>query len=232
MKMNTRLILAILLCLSTFSAAGTVQGNPGESAPGNHVTPTSATPFDVVQFSLDADSHSYGNSCEQENGFDGILTLEIDHEVRIVDVTAVEPAPSLCNRIYAPVTGVRGEIDSLSSGHWLIQDWFGNALTVNVVHAGDANKDGRFNSSDFVQVFQAGEYEDDIPQNSTWEEGDWTGDREFTSSDFVAAFRSLPQPGVVQVPEPISNPLFIGVAGIAMMFLRRGRHPMDSRGQG
>lgn len=35
---------------------------------------------------------------------------------------------------------------------------------------GDSNGDGIFNSSDFVLVFMAGEYEDDIPGNSTFEE--------------------------------------------------------------
>ena len=41
-----------------------------------------------------------------------------------------------------------------------------------------------------MQVFQAGEYEDDIPGNSTWAEGDWDRDGDFTSSDMVAAFAS------------------------------------------
>ena len=46
-----------------------------------------------------------------------------------------------------------------------------------------------FDSSDFVAVFQAGEYEDGIAGNSTFEEGDWNGDGDFDSSDFVFAFR-------------------------------------------
>ena len=54
----------------------------------------------------------------------------------------------------------------------------------------DANGDGLFTSSDMVQVFQAGEYEDGIPDNSTFAEGDWNGDGEFTSSDMVAAFQT------------------------------------------
>jgi hypothetical protein len=55
---------------------------------------------------------------------------------------------------------------------------------------GDANRDGVFNSSDLVQVFQAGEYEDGIQKNSTWEEGDWNGDSEFDTSDLVLAFQT------------------------------------------
>ena len=53
---------------------------------------------------------------------------------------------------------------------------------------GDANLDGEFNSSDFVTVFTSGEYEDEIPENSTWADGDWDGDAEARSSDFVVAF--------------------------------------------
>jgi hypothetical protein len=53
---------------------------------------------------------------------------------------------------------------------------------------GDANRDGIFDVSDLILVFQAGEYEDNIPGNSTWEEGDWNGDGDFTSSDILLAF--------------------------------------------
>lgn len=53
---------------------------------------------------------------------------------------------------------------------------------------GDANLDGVFDSSDLVFTFVSGEYEDDIPGNSTWGTGDWNGDGEFDSGDFVVAF--------------------------------------------
>ena len=66
---------------------------------------------------------------------------------------------------------------------YLIETILGTSL-------GDANLDGRFNSTDFVLVFQAGQYEDSIPGNSTWATGDWNCDGEFSSSDFVTAFRS------------------------------------------
>jgi hypothetical protein len=55
--------------------------------------------------------------------------------------------------------------------------------------AGDANVDGLFNSSDLVQVFRAGHYEDNRVSNSIWATGDWNGDREFTSADLVTAFQ-------------------------------------------
>ena len=53
---------------------------------------------------------------------------------------------------------------------------------------GDSNMDGEFNTRDFVFVFVNGEYEDNIPNNSTWEDGDWNGDGDFTTNDFVVAF--------------------------------------------
>ena len=55
---------------------------------------------------------------------------------------------------------------------------------------GDADDDGRFGSSDLVTVFQAGKYEDGIPNNATFAEGDWDGDGDFGSSDLVAAFKA------------------------------------------
>ena len=41
---------------------------------------------------------------------------------------------------------------------------------------GDANLDGLFNSRDFVLIFQAGQYEDNLVGNSTWTTGDWNCD--------------------------------------------------------
>ena len=55
---------------------------------------------------------------------------------------------------------------------------------------GDSNRDGVFDSSDLVLVFQAGEYEDQIQGNSTFAEGDWNGDGDFDSSDLVYAFQA------------------------------------------
>lgn len=73
-------------------------------------------------------------------------------------------------------------IDQEDRVRW-VEDLFGS-------YFGDSNLDGEFNSTDFVAVFQIGEYEDDEPSNSTWSEGDWDGDGDFTSSDFVLAFQA------------------------------------------
>ena len=79
---------------------------------------------------------------------------------------------------------------------------------------------GEFNSTDFVVVFGAGQYEDAEALNSTWATGDWNGDGEFNSSDFVAAFTDGgyergPRPAAV--PEP--HALILVCA--AMMLWRR-----------
>jgi hypothetical protein len=55
---------------------------------------------------------------------------------------------------------------------------------------GDANLDGKFNSTDFVLVFQSAEFEDAVSGNSGWSEGDWNCDGDFGTSDFVVAFQA------------------------------------------
>ena len=55
---------------------------------------------------------------------------------------------------------------------------------------GDVNDDGAFNSADLVLVLQTGEYEDNIPRNSTFDEGDWNQDGDFDSGDLVLAFQA------------------------------------------
>jgi hypothetical protein len=89
---------------------------------------------------------------------------------------------------------------------------------------GDSNLDGEFNSSDFVAVFQIGEYEDAVSRNSTWTDGDWNGDQEFTSGDFVAAFQEGgyekgPPPVIATVPEP--TPWYMFLLGFVTWFRRK-----------
>ncbi|MEZ6119480.1 MAG: hypothetical protein R3C28_23325 [Pirellulaceae bacterium] len=94
-------------------------------------------------------------------------------------------------------------------------------------YVGDTNLDGEFNSSDFIAVFQAGQYEDDVALNSTWATGDWNGDAEFDSADFVAAFRTGgyelgPRTGVRSVPEP--RPLGLVATTFAIFALKKRKH--------
>ncbi len=55
---------------------------------------------------------------------------------------------------------------------------------------GDANLDGQFDSKDLLLVFQTGEYEDQIADNSLWAEGDWDCDGDFTADDLLLALQS------------------------------------------
>lgn len=72
---------------------------------------------------------------------------------------------------------------------WRPSSQIGGSPGAGGVVAGDSNRDGRFDSSDLVHVFAIGEYEDNIPSNSTFEDGDWDGDGDFTSSDLVFVFQ-------------------------------------------
>jgi hypothetical protein len=77
---------------------------------------------------------------------------------------------------------------------------------------GDSNHDGLFNSSDLVTAFGAGEFEDGIVGNSTWEEGDWNRDGDFDTSDLVYAFQcgGFEAPPVPMHPPKIVFPGPIG----------------------
>ena len=92
---------------------------------------------------------------------------------------------------------------------------------------GDANLDGSFDSGDLIDVFIAGEYEDALPGNSAWWEGDWTGDGEFDTSDIILAFvdggyDQGPRAAGGIVPEPAASALVLA-ALIALPRLRTSR---------
>ena len=77
---------------------------------------------------------------------------------------------------------------------------------------GDANLDGQFNSTDFVEVFQAGKFETN--NAAGWRHGDWDGDWRCTTSDFVMAFQDGgyeqgPRTALAAVPEPGASMLLV-----------------------
>lgn len=59
---------------------------------------------------------------------------------------------------------------------------------LNTVY-GDVNLDGLFDERDLVSIFEAGRYEDGVPDNTTYAQGDWDGDGDFTSEDLVFVFQ-------------------------------------------
>ncbi len=93
---------------------------------------------------------------------------------------------------------------------------------------GDSNLDGIFNTADFIQVFQKGEYEDTLVGNSTWSTGDWNGDREFNSTDLIKAFQADgfekgPRGAVSAVPEPSGLVALLLGACVGCQTVRRRR---------
>ncbi|MCA9200603.1 MAG: hypothetical protein KDA87_23850, partial [Planctomycetales bacterium] len=87
---------------------------------------------------------------------------------------------------------------------------------------GDSNLDGRFDSTDLVQVFTVGKFETGQP--AIYSEGDWNGDGQFNSNDFVTAFANGGYnnglAGQVFVPEP---QLTWCLAALLILFRRCGR---------
>lgn len=55
---------------------------------------------------------------------------------------------------------------------------------------GDVNGDGRFNSSDLVELFIVNQFEDTLVGNSTFLTGDFNGDGEFNTEDLITAFQA------------------------------------------
>lgn len=93
----------------------------------------------------------------------------------------------LCAAIQAEETDLRFDLDG--DGTVSIQD-HDQLITERLQTTyGDSNLDGRFDSSDLVAVFIAGEYEDGVVGNSGWADGDWNCDGEFDTSDLVYAFQ-------------------------------------------
>ena len=95
-------------------------------------------------------------------------------------------------------------------------------------YLGDSNLDGEFNSSDMVDVFEAGKYE--TKEYAGWSRGDWNADLIFDSSDMVAAFidggyEKGPQSRAAAVPEP-GGWLLMAMGLLLSTFGRRAHRPL------
>ncbi|MCA9166226.1 MAG: hypothetical protein KDB23_01100 [Planctomycetales bacterium] len=211
----------------TVTVAGTVQG-----------TATPDDPFVVKLVGLDALGGVGVPAVFDANHSRSWQILTADHVASIapssflVDPTSLEAALAVPVerrwQVVAVADGLQltyllpSEIDTIVAAedreafvHDLAHTWFG-----------DANFDGMFNSSDLVQVFVQGQYEDDIVGNSRWQDGDWNGDHEFTSSDLVAAFQDggyeMGTRAAV-VPEPQTFVLLVCGVGLCG-YIRRTAH--------
>ncbi len=104
---------------------------------------------------------------------DGVLNVaDVDLLSLIIQRSGTEAVADL---------SIDGKVDHTDLGLWIHDH--------RKSYFGDANLDGQFSSQDLTLVFQAGEYEDLIEDNSGWADGDWSADAEFTSSDLVLAFQ-------------------------------------------
>jgi hypothetical protein len=99
----------------------------------------------------------------------------------------------------------------------------------NVMVPGDSNHDGKFNSADLVLIFQAGEYEDGIPGNSTWEEGDWNGDGEFDTGDLVFAFTAGTYGEAALVQKPVNLNVVSSAIHSSVVVSSQSRRALASR---
>ncbi len=159
--------------------------------------------------------------------FDGdhqMTTRDVDLLVAAMEKRVVDPAYDLDRD---------GKITDGDHRTWIEQ--------AAMSYAGDSNLDGRFDTTDLVNVLQAGQYEDRLVRNSSWASGDWNGDREFSTSDLVAALQSggfeqgpraafiaanastTISPVAAAVPEPSQMVALLLVGGLAALS-RRGRN--------
>jgi hypothetical protein len=101
------------------------------------------------------------------------------------------PAPSI-DELFAAIRSGNPSARYDLTGDGAVDQSDVNMLVRDILKTefGDANLDGEFNSSDLVNVFQRGQYEDEILGNSSWADGDWNGDGEFDSADFVTVFQA------------------------------------------
>ena len=104
---------------------------------------------------------------------DGVVN---DVDIDLLSFQIRQPAPN-------PAYDLNGDrkVDALDRDH-LIRSILNSTY-------GDSNLDQLFTSQDFIQVFQAGKYEDEIIGNGSWAEGDWNGDGDFDSNDIILAFQ-------------------------------------------
>lgn len=96
---------------------------------------------------------------------------------------------------------------------------------------GDSDLNGLFESTDLITIFQRNEYEDGIPLNSTWEDGDWTADGDFTSYDLIMAMQAghYEQPAAaVAVPE-LTALHYVSIAGFLVLLYYATRRKVRRR---
>jgi hypothetical protein len=144
----------------------------------------------LVDHSLNAlDGDSHGVEFPSGNGLPGgafVLTVDLtpgdyapDRQLDDRDIDALGAALRDDDPLADLNDDGRSTTDDILT---LVRELLGTTI-------GDVNLDGRFDSSDLVEMFAAGEFEDMLAGNSTWASGDLNGDGEFDSSDLIFAFQ-------------------------------------------
>jgi len=128
--------------------------------------------------------------------------------------------------LYASIGSLEPLFDLDSDGDADLNDVDQLVLNIFGTWYGDANLDGEFNSSDLISVFVINQYEDGIPQNSTWATGDWNGDGDFETGDLIKAFQGGGYEKGLQntltVPEP--SVCATALLGLWLLLLRNACH--------
>ena len=200
--------------LNSSARSGGVYLSPDWPADGSQIYYTSTGPGSLYSPLTDIFQATWSlASMKGDFNFDDELTIEdfkmLRHEAR----------NGIDHRLFD--LNNDGEVNEADGVEWITE--------VKGTWIGDANLDGEFNSGDFVEVFQAGEYDDTVEANSTWATGDWNGDREFDSGDFVTAFQGGgfeigPRPNAISVPEPSMRAICLSIlCGGYLLQCRRRR---------
>ena len=190
-------------------SGGLFHGDPGSGQAYRMLLDESeaSLPFNIHSVNQDLSGNAYVlGIARQDDNFDGVIvrlhatpTIAGDFNgngnLDAADIDLLSAAVREGSQAKRFDLSNDGQLDETDRRIWL-GDLKGTIL-------GDSNLDGRWNSTDFVIAFRFGQYQDSIPQNSSWSAGDWNGDGDFNSSDIVAAFQNGGYAqGVRAVPEP------------------------------
>ncbi|MCA9166385.1 MAG: PD40 domain-containing protein [Planctomycetales bacterium] len=160
-----------LVVVSEPSGVAQFIGQPGHTYAFYSVAVDAVGNRELQPISADATTRISGGSAGDFDA-DGSLTA---HDVDL-----------LCTAVRNDNLDLRYDLNGDGEVTMLDHDYLIKVLAGS--YYGDAELNGTFNSSDLVLVFLAGQYEDDLVDNSGWADGDWNCDGEFNSSDLVKAF--------------------------------------------
>ena len=156
------------------------------------------------------------------NAVAGTVSLSTPGDFNGDGLLSSDDLNQLTSEIHSGATAALFDLDQSGTVNLVDREYWVTNLKSTWI--GDANLDGEFNSTDFIEVFQAGKY--DTSEVARWSEGDWDGDVRFDSSDFVAAFQDGgyelgSRAAVAAVPEP--SGLMLLTLGLLNMIRSRRR---------